>query len=948
MRYYNCVLKTNVEEINNNTKIKLRDYDYDSTLGAVNAYFCKHLDNDFYFFTYREESNAVLASFCYDEKKTSYQEAFEYFKFVLKDAFCITGMIGGPCEVTMFEYLENIQEAKRRGCGMHISRYVEDMNLWFYRSYYDGNMNVQNGYVFNEKIISETPKPEKSIYDKGFLDELSNIDTCKNASNYTGNMVHYVISSRSTEAAQDIAETLMQHLYKANRICNRRMEIISEISPYLYKRDNHIEETIENNYGGVIVFDLSEKFGNDPTEYGMTAKYIENLVKKYRNQCLFVFTYNMDHPGFAYSLLPQLKNYVIPVMLREGTGNRKAAVTYMKELIEHSEYSEYANEANEFMKQFSGNEFTQTDVIMAYNQFEAWCLNKNVLQGQNYFVSDDFMLDRDENVESAYEKLGKMIGLDIVKKKIDSIIAENIVEKERKKRRGRDYQSSTMHMIFSGNPGTAKTTVAKLFAGIAKEKGIIKSGIFVELGGNDCDTFGGVYALKKAFQAAKGGVLFIDEAYAIKSPVAITVLLQEMENHRDEVIVILAGYNDGMHAFLNLNEGLKSRIPHWVDFPDYNADELTEIFKFMIEQRGFSVDTDAVKEAHYILDKVKNIENFGNGRYVRNLIDEAVQKQSVRLLCEKKNVEDISKRELFRIKKADLEELKDDEQKERENYSAKKELDDMIGLSKVKQVINKAIASHKLKKLCMEKGMEKGNASMHMVFTGNPGTAKTTVARLFAEIMKDENILSTGNFVEVGRADLVGSFVGHTAPLVKKRFREAQGGVLFIDEAYSLCDDYEKGYGAEAISTIVQEMENHRDDVIVIFAGYPAPMDEFLKKNPGMLSRIAFQLEFEDYTTDELCDITKLMLEKKKMTITDSAMEKLKNIYEAARKSSDYGNGRFVRKMLEEAEMNLAERLMQLNEKELTTELLSTLEERDIPDPDLKKEHSKNPFGFCA
>ena len=146
-----------------------------------------------------------------------------------------------------------------------------------------------------------------------------------------------------------------------------------------------------------------------------------------------------------------------------------------------------------------------------------------------------------------------------------------------------------------------------------------------------------------------------------------------------------------------------------------------------------------------------------------------------------------------------------------------------------------------------------------MVFTGNPGTAKTTVARLFAEIMKDEAILSTGKFVEVGRADLVGQHVGHTAPLVKKKFRDAQGGVLFIDEAYSLCDSYENGFGDEAINTIVQEMENHRDDVIVIFAGYPEPMKQFLDRNPGMQSRIAFQIEFEDYTTEELCAITKLL-----------------------------------------------------------------------------------------
>ena len=147
--------------------------------------------------------------------------------------------------------------------------------------------------------------------------------------------------------------------------------------------------------------------------------------------------------------------------------------------------------------------------------------------------------------------------------------------------------------------------------------------------------------------------------------------------------------------------------------------------------------------------------------------------------------------------------------------TARKELDEMIGLDAVKKVIHKAIANYKLHKLYTEKGISKENASLHMVFTGNPGTAKTTVARLFAEILKDEKVLPTGSFVEAGRADLVGSCVGSTAPLVKQKFKEAQGGVLFMDEAYALCDGYSNGYGDEAIHTIVQEMENHREDVIV-------------------------------------------------------------------------------------------------------------------------------------
>ena len=544
--------------------------------------------------------------------------------------------------------------------------------------------------------------------------------------------------------------------------------------------------------------------------------------------------------------------------------------------------------------------------------------------------------------------LDKMIGLKLVKEQIKSIIATDIVERERRKCKGNEYKSSTMHMVFGGNPGTAKTTVAKLFAGIAKEKGILKSGAFVERGGMDLDGMGCVTKIREAFVAAKGGVLFVDEAYSLKSDTAVTILLQEMENQRDNVIVILAGYDERMQQFMEINEGLKSRIPHWIEFPDYDADELTDIFRMMIQERGFNVTDDAVREAHYIFEKVRNVDNFGNGRYVRNMIERAIQNQSVRLLADKENADDIKKKELFLITQNDISTLEEGLKNERAAGTARKELEEMIGLSKVKKVIRKVIANYKLNKLCLEKGIARERASLHMVFTGNPGTAKTTVARLFAEILKDEKVLPTGTFVEAGRADLVGDHVGSTAKLVKKKFKEAQGGVLFIDEAYSLCDSYKDGFGDEAINTIVQEMENHREDVIVIFAGYPKPMQQFLDRNPGMLSRIAFQIEFEDYSIDELCDITKLMLSRKQMIITDSAMEKLRKNYENVRESSDYGNGRFVRNILEEAEMNLAERILQLRENEITTQLITTIDDIDIPELCTKKQLKMNQIGFCV
>ena len=678
MRYFGFVLKTNSEQIKENAKIRLKEYDYQSTVAAMNNYMYKNMKNGICYFAYREDGGTTLAAFSYDEKKGSFRDAYDYIIEMLNDVFSIKQVKAEPCEITMYQFYECLLEAKRREYFLSWTRILEAANIRVYD--YFKNEQITFHYNLKEKIISENHKKENPMYDKSVINELSIIESHKNMSGFKGNMVHYIISSRSAEAANDITETLMQKLAESNRLSGRRMEIISEIEPDLYNVNNHLEEFIENNYGGVIVIDLSEKFGYDSVDYEMTCKYIEKLVKKYRNDCLFVFTYNIEKPGFAYQFLPLVRKHVISVMLKEGKGDRKAAVNYMKELIKASEYSKYARLANEFMKLFPGNIFSQTDVLMAFEQFEPWCLNRNVLQAYDYNYSDTFMLDRDENNNSSYDKLNKMIGLTSVKEQINHIIAADIVEKERKKRQGNAYELGTMHMIFGGNPGSAKTTVA----------------------------------------------------------------------------------------------------------------------------------------------------------------------------------------------------------------------------------------------------------------------------RLFTEIMKDEKVLSSGNFVEVGRADLVGDHVGATAPLVRKKFREAQGGVLFIDEAYSLCDSYENGFGDEAINTLVQEMENHRDDVIVIFAGYSDQMKAFLDRNPGMSSRIAFHVDFEDYFTNELCDITRLMLSRKQMKITEAAMEKLKTIYESERGSRGFGNGRFVRKMLEEAEMNLAERVSQFDESTITTELITTIEERDIPEPDAKKHPKKKQVGFCV
>ncbi len=276
------------------------------------------------------------------------------------------------------------------------------------------------------------------------------------------------------------------------------------------------------------------------------------------------------------------------------------------------------------------------------------------------------------------------------------------------------------------------------------------------------------------------------------------------------------------------------------------------------------------------------------------------------------------------------------------------ELMEMIGIEDAKKVIGQALDYYKAQKLFADKGMKSDRPAMHMVFTGNPGTAKTTVARLFSRIMKENDLLSKGELIEVGRGDLVGKYLGWTAPIVQKKFREAKGSVLFIDEAYSLVDDRDGLYGDEAINTIVQEMENHRDDVVVIFAGYPDKMEKFIQKNPGLRSRIAFHVPFADYNTAELCDIASLIAKKKGLKLTEGARERLSVVFNAAKNDDDFGNGRYARNVIEKAKMAQAGRLLKMDVDLVEKDDIVTICAEDIEIPAASAKKSRNPIGFCV
>jgi tetratricopeptide (TPR) repeat protein len=240
-----------------------------------------------------------------------------------------------------------------------------------------------------------------------------------------------------------------------------------------------------------------------------------------------------------------------------------------------------------------------------------------------------------------------------------------------------------------------------------------------------------------------------------------------------------------------------------------------------------------------------------------------------------------------------------------------KELNDLTGLSSVKQDVNSQINLVKLRKIREEKGLNQLDLSLHMVFSGNPGTGKTTVARLIAEIYHKLGVLSKGHLVEVDRADLVAGYVGQTALKVQEVVQNALGGILFIDEAYTLTSKGGNDFGDEAIATLLKAMEDNRDDFLVIVAGYPDLMNEFLQSNPGLRSRFNKFIHFEDYSPDELIDILNMRCRKSAMTLSEDSQTYARAFFEkhCKEKGADFANGRDVRNFFEQAYRNMSNRV---------------------------------------
>ena len=906
----------------------------------------------------KEKSDRALELFCTnpEDRKERYtfgdnldtNQYFEVIAVIIDENITkdeLTLEIRKAVETWGFGVVHGIQvdecTAIEVGDKIRLSHFSDNRENWAARLHLVSLFEVlKAGDAFYESILGN-PKKTKDIlsdikynasreYSDSLLEELKRVCAGKKHSEALQSLklpVHYVLEGNSSKQLNSVKKDLIDCLYEKGRVKSRLIFTydIDKINNSIFYNHALVEygainnEIVEAISGHVIVinygrFDRNEKYNRNL--YEALTNFV-TLLKPYLNNTQLIFVL----PEGSSEIRRLLQNlFEIPLVLIKKNKKTKVSLEARSMLIEQAEClaTENGETLDDSFEAFL-DECLETGVFSDVEDiYSKWSFKKLIKTKYPQYQPFLEALESKRNSIGQSDALGELdslIGLSSVKQSIHRVIDRAKMEKELE-RRGISHQNYSMHMVFSGSPGTGKTVVAKLFGQIMKDSGILKEGRVISISASSIKS---MTNFSNIIESAYGSVLFIDEAYTL-GPDAVAELIAQMENHRDELIVILAGYSRHMQALLGSNPGFKSRIGEEIYFPDYSEEELLEIFKYMVVHRGMTIDDEALSCARDIFARIGKAGDQGNARYVRQIFEKVESNQKIRLFNSFDDVSAIPDEELIKIDVSDFNDVAPlaHDAKDGAYYpkSASEQLKELIGLSDVKKVISKRIDFMRAQKIQRDRGKSTSFVPAHMAFLGNPGTGKTEVANLLARILVEKNLLSVGKVIQVPAVSLVSA-----PPVIPSLFDNARGSIIFIDEAYTLLSS------PTAISSLVESMDRYKNEVVVIMAGYSEEMNELFYSNPGLVSRIRSQIYFPDYSDDELVQIFELMCLQREYQYDSEMLKLVKQFISIQDKDRYFGNARFVRNLVEE---------MMLSEGARTVRLCDSEGEEAINDKNLK------------
>lgn len=744
-----------------------------------------------------------------------------------------------------------------------------------------------------------------------------------------------------------LAEWFTHKLHDSNLIKRREPVLIDAVNWRVF--EEHLGENLESISDGVLVVDNVQKLvsENDVHNIG-TLDALFSAMSNFEKRPIVIL---LGLPnGFTEFLA---KNPSVRRMFEYSFNLKGYAADELAKICELSLLQKF----NETIDEDCRHKLLNIFKYLLRNKPESWaCAHSAIKKADSIFMAfsmrggqhicpEDIVgeEDRDVTVEEVLAKLDDFVGVENVREELRQIAAEIEYDKER----FGGNPSIRSHFVFTGNPGTGKTSIARVFAEVLKALKVLPAGHLVEA---DRSKLVSAYVGQTAIQTnelidkALGGILFIDEAYTLTTDInsgsgfgkeAIDTLLKRLEDDRGKFVCIVAGYTKEMHDFLQSNPGMQSRFNKVIEFKDYTGNELAEIFRRLVSQNGFKLSTDAANNLDNFFCDIYagRTRNFGNAREVRNIFDDAKKRQSRRLttLRQQGNYspemafiltrEDIEGEDS--IRSMSLDEIMSDMDKE------------FVGMDNVKDAIRGLANTIAAKIRRSSAGIgDARKLGIHILLTGNPGTGKTSVARTLGKVFKAIKLLPTDKVLEVDKSALVGQFVGSTPQKVNEVVDRAMGGVLFIDEAYTLSQDTNSGnsFGREAIETLMKRMEDDRGKFVCIMAGYRDLMEEFVRINPGIDSRVSHRIHIDDYSAGELTTIFIRMVASQGLDIDDVATDKVRQAIDEMMtvKTKDFGNARDVRKLFDNTLERQAARIQSLPASASVKDI-STITAVDIP-----------------